>query len=81
MADYMCSVKVVRKIKIYTVLLESFEVLKFDGSNFILWYKRLCDMLKCDNQIHLIREPLGEEPDKSKALEDFLAGNSPLDHA
>ena len=29
-------------------------------------------MLKCNDQIHLIREPLGEEPDESEAREDFI---------
>ena len=35
MADYICTVKVVRKIRIYTVLFVSHEVLRFDGSNFV----------------------------------------------
>ena len=72
MADYVCTVKVVRKIRIYTGLFESFDVLKLDGSNFVPWYKRLYDMLICNDQIHLIREPLGEEPDEFEAQQDFF---------
>ena len=71
MAKYMSTVKVVRKIRIYTACLESFEVLKLDGFNFISWYKRLYDMLRCNNQIHLIREPLGELPDEFEEQQDF----------
>ena len=68
----MCTVKAVRKIRIYTACLESFEVLKLDGSNFVPWYKRLYDMLRCNDQIHLIREPLGERPDEFEEQQDFF---------
>ena len=72
MAKFVSIVKVVHQIEIYTGLFESGEVLRFDGSNFVYWFKRLCDMLKCNDLIHLIREPLGEEPDESEDREDFI---------
>ena len=64
--------RVLRKIRIYTGKFEAGEDLKLDGSNFIVWFKRLCDVLKENNQIHLIRDPLGEEPEDPDAREDFL---------
>ena len=72
MAKFVSIVKVVHQIEIHTGLFESGEVLRFDGSNFVSWFKRLCDMLKCNDLIHLIREPLGEEPDESEDREDFI---------
>lgn len=39
------------------------EALKADGSNFIGWYGRLRTMLERNGLLHVIREPLGDEPE------------------
>ena len=72
MADCMSTSRALRKIRIYTGKFEAGEDLKLDGSNFIDWFKRLCDVLKSNNQIVLIREWLGEEPEDPEAKSEYL---------
>ena len=72
MSDCVISSRVLRTIKMYTGRFEAGEDLKLDGSNFIDWFKRLCDMLKSNNQIVLIREWLGEEPEDPEAKSEYL---------
>jgi len=47
------------------------EALKADGSNFIGWYGRLRTMLERNGLLHVIREPLGDEPESYDDLEEF----------
>ena len=72
MSDCVSSSRVLRTIRIYTGKFEAGEDLKLDGSNFIDWFKRLCDVLKSNNKIDLIRDSLGEEPEDPKARSDYL---------
>ena len=46
------------------------EELKFDGSNFIVWYQRLRDTLISNDLLYVIQEPLGDEPGDSTSEDD-----------
>ena len=72
MGDCISSSRALRKIRIYTGKFEAGEDLKLDGSNFIDCFKSLYDVLKSNNKIVLIRDPLGEEPEDPEARSEYL---------